>query len=71
MKKVLLVIAVACCAFATPAGKKCVPCKAVCPDGISFTYPEKRGKKSEREAQENACATAAAFYGGTCSCDKS
>ncbi|MBK6542202.1 MAG: hypothetical protein IPG10_13180 [Flavobacteriales bacterium] len=71
MKKVLLVIAVAGFAFATPACKKCVTCKEVYPDGSSFTYPEKCGKKSEREAQETACSTAAAFYGGTCSCDKS
>ena len=54
MKKVLLVIAVAGFAFATPACKKCVTCKEVYPDGSSFTYPEKCGKKSEREAQETA-----------------
>lgn len=73
MKKVLLVVAVACFAFATPACKKCSTCTFNWNDGTgdTYTYPEKCGKKKDVQAYEDACATAAASVGSTCNCSKS
>lgn len=58
-----------------PACQKCETCSYSHPVGNgkqeTYTFPEVCGDKMKRDAQEDACRTAAAMAGTTCKCSKS
>lgn len=62
-------------ALLLPACQKCETCSYSYSVGNgkqeTYTFPEVCGDKMKRDAQEDACRTAAAMAGTTCKCSKS
>jgi hypothetical protein len=61
--------------LALPACQKCETCSYKYDAGNgqqeTYTFPEVCGEKYKREAQEDACHTAAQMAGSTCVCQNS
>jgi len=69
MKKLVLVLAAAAFMVALPSCKKCTTCKYTY---TGFNYEQELcGKKSEVDAFESSCKTAATAAGVSCTCSKS